>query len=101
MTAVGPGAPLICVDATRGEVIGFGLSPPLTLNALYFVQEVLREYTPICPRDNCGHTFFLLHGRPHTGYCPNRFRPLNDGSTDLVDVHQEIYDMIVQGEPVG
>jgi hypothetical protein len=100
MTDLGPGTPMICVDAVFERVVGYLMDPPLTEGALYFVAKVLVEgANPLCPRDGCGHTFLEINARPNTGYCPNRFRPLNDGSTDLVDDAEPVAPRVA--EPVA
>lgn len=87
MTDLGPGTPVICVDAKPvGSASQDGR--PLTEGAIYFVERIIDIpfAARTCARDGCGGSYVVL-SRPEglLAYCPNRFRPLNDGGTDLVD----------------
>lgn len=63
----------------------------LTEGALYFCEKLGDDVIMSCPWDQCGHTYVLLRDRfcqcfnSEIAYCPNLFRPLNDGDTSLVD----------------
>jgi hypothetical protein len=103
MTDIGPGTPLICVDAGEGSEVATPYpGGNLTVGGLYFVADTFTSAPgDVCERDHCGCTFLVLRGKPDIyGYCPNRFRPLNDGSTDLVDVvkdEQETFEKLIAG----
>lgn len=83
MTDLGPGTPLICVDATIVDPSNTK-EFRLTEGAMYFVDQIVSAGRGSCSRDGCGDAYVVPRGQK-IGYCPNRFRPLNDGSTDLVD----------------
>ena len=97
---IGPGTMLICVK----WVDPFPDVEPsyrLTVNALYTCQEITSGVVGNCPWCNKPHEGIVLsqkHGVPtlklmaafHNWkydqplYCPTLFKPLNDGSTDLL-----------------
>lgn len=96
---VGPGTPLVCIKWVRpeGATLGDACSK-LTVDAIYICKEVGHESVGTCPWDDCGKTWYSLEGK-YCGchnmdlpYCPNLFRPLNDGDTSLVDA-EVTYDM--------
>lgn len=93
--AIGPGTMLVCVKFSRpfegdnGPTCG-----DLTVGAIYRCRKVHTvqdiDVYP-CPWDGCGAEAFLLEDRfcdcfnMWLPYCPNLFRPLNDGDTSLVE----------------
>ncbi len=101
MTAIGPGTPLICVTPNNP----LSRCVPIYVGSIYFCEAVhsfptrsaLQGYMECCPHDGCD-TVITLKGHIHPlggrcGYCPNKFRPLNDGDTSLVDAEKEIEDV--------
>lgn len=99
--AIGPGTPLICISETQPSALFWFKPPKLTNGALYFCEELYTEDAhrseTCCPWDSCGKIGIRLKdirtkagGRPP--YCPNLFRPLNDGDTSLVK--NEVYHQL-------
>lgn len=72
----------------------FGEHSKLTEGALYTCEGLheggeLPDSDTMCPWDGCGHDWYCLVEKTCTHgsfipYCPNLFRPLNDGDTSLV-----------------
>lgn len=90
--AIGPGSALVCVsDAMPGycQQMYDGLEP-LVVGGLYFCEEIGKARFTLCPWDGCGKTWISLRGKKllsidrHLWYCPNLFKPLNDGDISLV-----------------
>lgn len=93
--ALGPGAPLICIDATPAHDSEFA---PLTQGAIYFCEEVVPSYIPgtLCPRDGCGSVGVVLKGKSNPQfrrllYCPNRFKPLGEGGEHLAADNERVF----------
>lgn len=94
--AIGPGTPLICVKWYEYPDMRIDdRTHILTEGALYICEFVAdTPYDDMCPWDNCGITGIGvvgkgLRGNHNWAYCPNLFRPLNDGDTSLVDAEKE------------
>ena len=85
MTAdIGPGTVLVCVN-DGAPVIASRYR--LTKGAIYVCEAVERCLLP-CPWDQCGYIGVRVKGKGDAKkylYCPNFFRPLNDGDTSLVE----------------
>lgn len=111
---IGPGSLLVCTKVPQDEFLPRGVT--LTVGAIYTCQEVLRSRVA-CPSDGCGHDGIALRERPRGLYwigdggfferlhritpmfCPNVFRPLDDGDTSLV-ADEVVEDAISPGELV-
>lgn len=93
---IGKGSILICI---KNEPPSYGYQKeyalaPLTVKAMYTVRMIFTHNHGHCPWDNCGHTGLFIEEKGFEGskpgkvayicYCPNLFRPLNDGDTSLV-----------------
>lgn len=91
--AIGPGTALICIAKSSNP---YTWSNKLTLQALYFCREVTQhKYNELCTTDACGTVGLRLKNRKGM-YCPNLFRPLNDGDTSLVQDEIEAPDGITE-----
>jgi hypothetical protein len=94
---IGPGSILVCVDWFRPEGT-YDKDPEksnLTVGAIYRCSEILDAgglSRMQCPWDECGTRGVQLEGRSIFCYCPNLFKPLNDGDTSLVENEKEIED---------
>lgn len=83
---IGEGTPLIALDGSNPYPRN--LNYPLTVGALYFVARVYHGQTwqnngGKCPK--CNSTLFVtLTAKPNWGYSVCKFRPLNDGRSDLI-----------------
>lgn len=97
MSEIGPGTPLICKSAAALK----GHEVALTEGALYACSEVrpaeqtlpsTKEFL-YCSFCNAikEHDFLRVRGQV-VWYCPQRFRPLNDGDTSLVE--NEVYHQL-------
>lgn len=80
--ALGPGTPLICVDASPPP--GGWLGKGLRQGVMYFCDELVPLHGRPCLRCNQDHLAVALRGlsdmivrgaRP--AFCPGRFKPLN------------------------
>ena len=95
MEAIGPGTLLRCVawKPLSGSQIDCG---DLTVGSIYRCNHVSEDpYGDRCPWDDCGTVGVALVDRfcnclgSYLLYCPNFFRPLNDGDTSLVETERE------------
>lgn len=100
MEAIGPGTPLICVKFSWP----FGHPPcdetrlDLDPGAMYFCEAVVEGDDMECPWDGCGRTGYAIQGKRCSCwsyiYCPNLFRPLNDGDTSLVNEKEDLFNSL-------
>lgn len=111
MTEIGPGTPLICINANPPVGAVGSLCETLTLGALYTCLEVQSDPESLpCPWDQCGTTGIQLREKycscyaTNWAFCPNLFRPLNDGDTSLVEDelesknrHEDMADALAYG----
>jgi hypothetical protein len=89
MITLGPGTPLICINADGAD--------DLTQDALYTCEEIhggeMDQQCEVCDGPVCvgrvhlvGKYFHhFLYGWGPLCYCVMRFKPLNDGDTSLMD----------------
>lgn len=94
MTAIGPGTLLRCIKAPSFTQPGYDFLMT-TVGSFYLCERVVDSIF-LCPEDGCGHEGLVLKdksrfkcidgcGTMHTAlYCPNLFRPVDDGDTSLV-----------------
>jgi hypothetical protein len=96
---IGKGSLVVCVNnhAPTQWYNRYYKTSPLTVGAIYQVVKVHEQYSDRaqCPWDKCGTVgYWLRDKKSFTGrwvkYCPNLFRPLNDGDTSLVENEKEI-----------
>lgn len=87
---IGPGMCVVCITEMTHN---YGDCHPdfrqVTPNAIYFVEEVFDHPIAYCPHDNCGSIGLILKDRSPWIYCPNIFKPLDDGDTSLVKAEKK------------
>lgn len=103
MTALAPNMIVVCVKWRwpngMDEIPASFAHGALTEQAFYFCERLEETqdigFSQTCPWDGCGTVWLGLRDKlcgccgTHIPYCPNLFRPLNDGDTSLVKNEKE------------
>lgn len=91
---LGPGMQLVC---TQGGGCFCGCSS-VTEQAIYTCEEIdldVLGHTLFCTIEGCVMVTIFIVGKEH-GFCANRFKPLNDGDTSLVEEEETYDDMLAK-----